>query len=458
MKLGKSTREFFRYIIILLPVGLMLLYAWGGFDFYENPPSDLLGNQWQLIMLALNGIHILSALIFLLSGSAGLYLFKRGLSKLRKAGKPYKTLPGMSGIMKSYEAERMKTQWIFIGSIITAVFYWVSFLGLIEATDMKLIRMIIHLIAGVIGLIVSYLALTISALAIPRFRPFGLLDTYEPNEQLLFLDNILTDLIESNLDPLTHNYLDEYNATLLAAVDDKEMFYQAKEKLYLLNVLEAEMPNTLTDQMVEEELAELFGPEDIKRIINHEDFSFKQLQTLVKKIAKIVPQFFKVVSRLFLNLDENLSSFKAQELYLDIGYPILATGVTPLFIFLFNNSDDYQKSMRRINLKVETTAFHPKIIEMEVNLDMNGGFKIESEQLPITAPGDNEDLLNTMSKVLEIGDGVLLLLRPYRFGVASIIRVTVEDENGHLIAGKTLTVHTKQKLIDKYIGKLFGSK
>ena len=455
MKLGKTTREFLRYLIILIPVGLLVLFARGRFDFYENPPIDLFGDGWQLILLALYGVQILFALLFLLSGSAGLFLFRRGLTKLRKAGKPYKNLPGMTRILKSYETEKSRTRWIFIGSVIIAAFYWASFLVLIEPTDMRLVRVLLHALAGVFGLIISYLALTITSLALPRFRAFGLLDTYESSEQIVFLDNILTDLIESNLDPLTKNFLDEYDDVLLAAVDEKEKFFQAKEKLYLLNVLEAEMPDTLTEQMVKEELAELFGPEDVKKIIDHKDFSFKRIQELVRKISELVPQFFKVISRLFLNLDENLANFKSQELYLDIGYPVLATDVTPIFIFFFNNSDEYRKRMRRVKLKVETTAFHPHSIEMDVNLDMKGDFKIESERLPITAPGDTEDLLKTMSKVLEIGDGVLLMLRPVRFGVSSIIRVTVEDESGHMIVGKTLTVRTKQPFIDKYLGKLF---
>jgi len=455
MKLGKIPRVFLRGIVTVIPIGILILFVWGGFDFYVKPPTDLISKHWKTILIILYGIQIACAFLLYLSGSVGHFLFKRGLKKLKNEGKPYDNLPGISGIMKSYDTEKSRTQWAFIGSIILATVSLANFLFLINSSDPKFLRVLLHALAGSFGLLISYLAFSTPSLAFPRFRSFGLLDVYEPSEQVLYLDNILSDLIESQNDPLTKNYLDEYNAFLLEALENKDQFYEAKEKLYLLNVLQAEMPATMTDQMVEDELAELFGPEDVQQIINHPDFSFKKIQELVSKSSKRVPQFFKVITRLFLHLDENLYDFKSHALYLDIGYPIIATDVTPIFIFLFNNSEDHRTQPRRVKITLESTAFNPRRVEVEIDLDKKGDFKIESEKLPLTVPGDAEDLLKILSEVLEIGDGVLIMLQPVRFGVSSIIRCTIEDEEGYMIIGKTLNIQTKQNIIDKYVSKLF---
>ena len=106
MKLGTIPRVFLRGVIAAVPIGILMLFMWGGFDFYVKPPTDIISKHWKTILILLYGIQIACAFVLYLSGSVGHFLFKRGLNKLKKDGKPYENLPGISGIMKSYETEK----------------------------------------------------------------------------------------------------------------------------------------------------------------------------------------------------------------------------------------------------------------------------------------------------------------------------------------------------------------
>ena len=65
MKLGKIPRVVLRAIVTVVPIGLLVLFVWGGFDFYVKPPTDLISKHWKALLIILYGIQIVCAFLLL---------------------------------------------------------------------------------------------------------------------------------------------------------------------------------------------------------------------------------------------------------------------------------------------------------------------------------------------------------------------------------------------------------
>ena len=195
-------------------------------------------------------------------------------------------------------------------------------------------------------------------------QPGGLMKYYSPRSLPMKLDNLLTDSIIPQLDPLTRIQMDDWsisvadsmNPEFLPEFDDQIRLERAREKIFLLVYLKEEISELMTEEVFFSELGEIIQEEKLQDFIKGKSsrISLKVLKTIIRDVTKEIPAVFEIVQRIFVLVSENLPLLQTKPEYVTITHPNIHFGSIDPFritVFVLN----LKEAARKINLIVQTS-------------------------------------------------------------------------------------------------------
>lgn len=302
------------------------------------------------------------------------------------------------------------------------------------------------------------LALLVRSLNLNLNDVNGLQDFYKPTTHQIFLDNYFSDVLSNHLDPITFLKWDEYlaiinkilNPSFVEIVKGRESeelpITFATEKILFLYYLKYH--EVLTDEQLLGEIKEVLNVNsknfDIEKGALIEDrwyFSMKDIYNIFEYIKRFNPGFFNIIDRLQLELADNIERLAKDPIYMDSSAQEVVYKNTELnvMIYLYNNAEE----AKEYRIRVIAPGFDPKEIILNINVEGRGVYKIPEKPIPLFSTGD--DIVGTMSIMLENGDTTWLTLEPREIGEQTI-QIFLETADGTIIEGKTRSVKVAKDL------------
>ncbi len=420
------------YLELVLPfvlVGVMGYYSFS------------ITNGALIIMLSLYAIFILNSLIILLEPTIACAGFGLGLKYLKEKGYPVISIRGINEIERNLKRVRLLSIWIFL-SVISS---FLAFLVSVKYQIIPLVYIALGLVFMGFGLTILFKQPKEAVLEVAG----GIMEYYTPIECPIYIDNMFRDTIQTLLDPLTLLKFDDWLYDLKESIkirediDEKTALERAVEKIFLMAMLRSEFPKLIDDKVFDSEISELVKEDRLKFILDHKYFGKKKLLRIMRRLEKNMSEVHRIICSLFLTLRDNLRYFKDSDLFIDIAVESDVLGirnVRPL-IFLFNNSDEYKDKPRPVRVIVMAPDFEPNRFVVDVKLDPKGEFKIVSDELPIYSK-EGEDVVGTLSKILQVGDAVWVNLVPKKYGMKTISIIVMEKDR--VVYAKTFNVNVRK--------------
>ncbi|MDH5404076.1 MAG: hypothetical protein OEY49_16380, partial [Candidatus Heimdallarchaeota archaeon] len=322
-------------------------------------------------------LFILFSTIFTINGFFLISSFKAEVRKLKKLGKPVKGVIGFeeltSSIMKSF------SQSIFVtfASILSFVIYLAyhgDYLGLGES----------NFLLNPLALAMAFVAISVMFLVEypedPSFTPGGLIGYYEPDSYPLVLDNLLSDVFLTYMDPATFLKYDEWSAGILNYLKPEfendetsaTRMERAREKILLLGYLSYSNKEAFTKEIIEKELKELFG-DNLSDFLKGKGIGleFREITSILQKIEDRAPEPFRLVDRLMINLTDNYEKFISDDLYFTVSSKTNQGSVsesTGIVVFLLNKTNKDDRELK-ITLETDEESIHPASQGLKINLD-----------------------------------------------------------------------------------------
>lgn len=429
-KLKQREFIFFRYnhavgsaLMYILPVVVVILLI----NAYVHPMARL---PFLFVAGAWCAYTINVAIIFLgVSLTRRSFLCEQKVNRMR--GLPFDSLHGFDSLENALNISLFKIKIITIIAVLSLGTY----LGMLLTNNITLGY------AGLGMVLIAFgLAILTRAVDYSNSEVTGLINVYEPQTHPTYIDFIFTDTVETFMDPVTFSKFDEYTEDLKSSLNKGVDVVTAREKLLYCLYLYSNA--TITEDILRRELLEIIDENHYEDTINnHEYFNKERLLKIIDKMQKSIPQFSKIIDRLQFDLVDNLSVFKEKEVYFDVSTKSITNErIADLFIFLYNNSPD----SKNFKIRVTSPNFEPSETAYDVTLVGKDSFDIKVAQLPISSEGE-EDVIGCMSRILDLGDMIWITLLPKGTGT-SMINVFLEDENGHVIQGISLTIKVKKDI------------
>lgn len=436
------------FLVLILPFMILPLLFAINFN-VDHPLINLATFMWSAL--------VFFAFMLFLDMLISKIIFEMDLKqKTRKKLLPMGTLRGMATIRGNFAKILKLAFLVFILMGISYAFYLYSIM-------FKTVPLTIA--ATSLALIAFGLVLLIKRPRLPIVEIGALIEFYTPVEFPVYIDNLLQDTLPSILDPISLMKFDDWKDFIsayiktLEGIDQQTALERAIEKMLLMHALHIEFPKVITEDIVLSEVAELLkDPEHIDEIRKpkHKDvFSFMDLKKFMSRLSEVAPEITIIVNRLFLTLRDNLNEFKSADLYFDVVAPEIIKGFDgiSLYIFLFNNSDEYREKARPIRVKIFAPGLQPSEIAVDLLLDPKGDFVIKSKELKPYSK-EEEDIVGKLSEILQIGDGIWIRLVPVDYGMKTI--TILVEEKGHTIAAKQCNIFVKRD-ITAFLRKFVGS-
>lgn len=412
---------------------------------------------WQTVIWYI--VLILSAFPFALNGFFMEKAFNKEIKRFMNSGLLIQGVEGFDEVQTKIKL-LYRASYSIIGSVLISFFIFVSASAIYKSPDLSLAPLALLLVTiASIGL----LAISSGASMLLRlptksaFQPGGLMKYYSPRSLTLKVDNLLTDSIIPQLDPITRIQMDEWsdsilkamNSTYLPSIDDQTRLEQAREKIFLLVYLRLFLPEMLTEELFDAELKEIIDPNNLKDFLSgkHSRISLKTIKTVIKDVVDEIPGIFDIVQRIFVLVKEDLHFLKSKEEYITISHPNIHIGnIDPFRIIIFIlNLKEFKK---QVQLQVQTsmTSLDPDDASQKILLDPSNIKLPENiDTLEISASTEQYDVLRIVSAILQVGDAINLQFRPNRFGT-HVLNVSIEDEEG-VIAGRSIVVSVQRDLM-----------
>ena len=272
-------------------------------------------------------------------------------------------------------------------------------------------------------------------------QPGGLMKYYSPRSLTMKLDNLLTDSIIPQLDPLTRIQMDDWSRTIIDTMnpeflpeyDGQIRLERAREKILLLVYLSEKIPELLSEEIFLSEMKEIIKAEHFNSFIKGKSskISIKTLKIIIKDVTKEIPAIFEIVQRIFVLVTENLHLLQTKQEYVTITHPNIHIGNIDPFritVFILNLTE----ITRKVRLQVQTSmgGLDPDDASQTLSLD-SSNIKLPStdQELSFSSSNDPIDVLRLVSSILQVGDAINLQFRPNRTGT-HVLNVSVEDNDG----------------------------
>lgn len=437
------------YSVLVLPSAIFVALVSINFD-VKHPIIPMITYVWMLLVFL--------AFVFFLNALLGKIIFEQDLkSSAQKRGISIFALRGIPTIRSNIKKYVLLSILAFISILISFAFYLLSILYDVAP---------LVVVAVSLGLIAFGLMLLIKRPKLPIFEIGALIDFYTPVEFKVYVDNLFQDTLPSILDPLSYirfddwtNYVKQF-IRVPEGLDQKTALERAVEKIFLLHSLHIDFPKIITRDILRDEIAELLkDPSKIDVLENPPSalgmYSFKDIQKFIRRLREMTPEIHLMVNRLFLVLRDNLLEFVRGDLYFDVIAPEItksSEGVS-LYVFLFNNSDEYREKPRPVKIRILAAGFYPRELEIDITLDPKGEFEIKSQELEVYSK-EKEDVIGKLSEILQLGDGVWLRLVPDGYGIKTV--TVLVEENGRVVRSKQFNIMVKRNILDIF-KKLLGS-
>ncbi|NHJ01027.1 MAG: hypothetical protein EAX86_02745 [Candidatus Heimdallarchaeota archaeon] len=298
-------------------------------------------------------------------------------------------------------------------------------------------------------------------------QPGGLMRYYSPKSLALRLDNILSDSIFTQLDPITRIKMDEwaksisenFNVNFIPHEDNQTRLERAREKIFLLVYLKEFIPELMTEDIFKNEIGEIFAPNYMNIFIEGKDsgISLQVLSTIIRDVEKEIPQIFELVQRIFVLVKDNLSYLRTKEEIITICHPTHHIGnIDPfrIIIFILN----LKKEVRKVLIQAQTSmsSLDPDDASQSLLLDTGDLFIPRTEnEIKFSSSEDPVDIIRLVSSILQIGDALALQFRPNRFGT-HVLNISIGNEEIGIITGKSVVIDVHRDI--QFYVKTFGAK
>ena len=431
-----------KLFLFILPIVLVVLSLLIILDIF----SDLTLNVSFYLIL---GVYGLNSLLLLLGAFYTQKALKNRLKFERKRGRPIDSLDGFD-LLDNNVKKVIKL--LFIIALLCLVsldlFVTMLILGLLE----------LGYAAIGFALFGFGLALLIRSLKLNIHDVNGLQDFYKPTTHQIFLDNFFSDVLSNHLDPVTFLKWDEYLAVLnkilnpnfveIVRVREAEELpiTFAIEKILFLYYLRYQ--EVLTYEQFLGELKEVinldsatFNVERGALIEGRWYFSRKDINKLFDFIKRFNAGFFNIIDRLQLELTDNIERVSKDPIYMDSSSQevVFKNSELNVMAYLYNNAEE----SKEYRIKVIAPGFDPKEIILDIEVEGRGTYKIPEKPIPLFSSGD--DIVGTLSIMLENGDTIWLTLEPREIGEQTI-QIFLETAEGIVIEGKTRSVKVAKDL------------
>jgi len=263
-------------------------------------------------------------------------------------------------------------------------------------------------------------------------EPGNFISYHKPKSSPTFLDNLLADSLKSFLDPRTRYQFDNWvldighklNPGFEAEQPRETRIERAIERLLLLLYLEKKVPYLLTADIFENHLKHIIQPDQIQAFTQGEEseIPLEIFSQLIERMLTDVPEIFKLVDRLLVEIMVNPSLFEHHDKIIETVIPdgdlLRLKEPFKVLIFVLNMSADYQKRIieviaetsRNIEPPLSKIKFllddpDPKILELIRSQQRDNGDLVYSDRIV--------DILSTM---LQVGDTTWLQFIPQEYG------------------------------------------
>ena len=402
-----------------------------------------------MVFYAILGIYGINSMILLLGAFYTQKSLKARLKFERKRGRPIDSLDGFDLL---YNNVKGVINLLFIIALLCLVslglFVTMLTLGLVE----------LGYAAIGFALFGFGLALLVRSLKLNIHDVNGLQDFYKPTTHEIFLDNFFSDVLSNHLDPVTFLKWDEYlgvinkilNPNFVSIIQEREPGEMpitfAIEKILFLYYLKFQ--EVLTNEQFIGEMREVinldsesFNAKKGSLIEGRWYFSEKDIYKLFNYIKAFNPGFFNIIDRLQLELTDNIERLSKDPIYMDTASNevVFKNGELNVMIFLYNNAAENKE----YRIKVIAPGFDPREIILDIEVEGRGSFRIPEKTIPLFSKGD--DIVGTLSVMLENGDTTWLTLEPRDIGEQTI-QIFLETAEGTIIEGKTRSVKVSKDL------------
>ncbi|MFV2016391.1 MAG: hypothetical protein ACC656_13250, partial [Candidatus Heimdallarchaeota archaeon] len=222
--------------------------------------------------------------------------------------------------------------WVTFSSFVSYLFYLVA-LYYNDSEDSTIIifhDIMLYLALGG-SLITLSIFLTLDIPSTYALEPGNLLSYYRPQIYPTSIDNILSDSAKLFLDPISRYQFDDWihdiglklNPNYEKDAKDEIRVERAVEKLILLMYLKFKIPKLVTDEIFNDELADVIAEGKINDFLIGEEshLPFALFEELVVKLQKEIPEIFVLIDRLLVEVSINPARFEENDPYIELITP-----------------------------------------------------------------------------------------------------------------------------------------
>lgn len=450
--INRVSRLHNRVIMLVLTLTIFGIFVYKAVDTFtsgklDEPLFDLT-SQLGITLMVCWILFSLISFVYMLNGILLNRNFNLSIQRQRKKGKPVEGIRGFDDFKASMSSARNSNILITVSSIVSLLIFVVAVNTSFDTDDVASFQ------AFILTLAITFAFLTISLLFITdypeetSFSPGGLIDFYEPDTFRLTIDNLLSDIFISYLDPATYLDIDEWSKDIFTRLrmnfeadeTPKTRLERAREKILLLIYLNQFNKDVVSDETLIRELEEMFEPNDVQALVRGDEtgLSFDEVKRIIRRIEKLAPEPFRLVDRLMIQLTDDYESFISDDLYFTVsaktnqGSVIESTGIIAFFL---NNTprDDREFTVQLVGGERE---IHPHLQRVKIRLDPLTD-PYPAEQPPLVSK-TGEDIISLLADVLQTGDAVWFRVKPDGFGY-KVITIQAEEPQGRIV-GESLEV------------------
>ncbi len=448
-----ASRLYNKYIMASILIIILILLS----VYHFNASSMDLALRFFIYFIWI--IFVLLALLYALNGILIYNGIMDEVYQYQKIGKPMEGVRGYTELISNIKHSKNISILIAIASVFSLILFAVSI------SNHNLDTIIVSSLALTVVLISISIIFLIKFPELTALEVGGLISFYSPDTFPMVIDNLLADVVFTYADPITFMAMDNWSNGLNNLLSDNfspdtdqvTRLERAREKIFLIAYLSNSIPETMTEEVIYSEIAELVGIEhlDIFVIGMHTGLSWDDIKEIIKNVEKQSPEVFRLVDRLLIHLMENYNEFISRQLYFTvITKPDHSTinQSAGLLAFFLNNTDQSDRRMN-VEFRSDIDYIQPYYQKIAIILDpMDTGYPENQPELI----ADGDDVLSLLSKLLQVGDAVWFRFKAKKFGM-KIITVQAEEESTDHSMGQSIEVkynRGKDWLVNIFVPKL----
>lgn len=376
------------------------------------------------------------------------YFFDRVLKEYYRKGLPYASLVGIEAIKHTSSNE---TKFALILCVSSTSSLAMFLLGNISPE-----------------IIFSYLSMglaliTFGFLIIRRehvLDPDEMLKLYEPD---IFPSIMTTDvLLETFIDPFNRLRFEEYEEEISGYLKENLKTGDALSKLYLL--LYQNLFGAIGEEDVRNEVAELLKDNEyVKKVELHDAFGFDRLRVILEKTRRLVPEFTRILDRLFVNISNDYPELRESTILVDaeVSLEKRRGQIGKAFVLLYNNFSD---KSRTFLIRYSSGSVAPPMAEVVLTLPPREFELPKDDVLPLysgTVQQDSDsksetDVVGLMSRFMDNTRIVWFSFEIRENGVKPILVTVTDRETGQTVFGQTFLLEASYD-IPNLVLKALGS-